>query len=234
MNTFTWNGVNCATYDIICSNGGTYGAPERDVQAIDIPGRNGPLIVDNGRFKNISVDFQCYVRKNFGDNAEAIRAWLRSAYGYRRLEDDAHPNEYRMARPVGEVEFEPMYTDKEAEMDITFDCLPQRFLKSGENTVTKSTSGGYITNPTQFEALPLIVVHGSGSGTIIVGDTVVSISEIGTSVTLDCEIMRAYNGNTARDGTISGQYPKLAPGRNYISFTGGVTSVDITPRWWTI
>lgn len=233
MNTFTWNGVNCADFDIICSNGGTYGAPERDVQTIDIPGRNGPLIVDNGRYKNISVTFQCYVRKNFGGNAEAIRAWLRSAHGYRRLEDDAHPNEYRMARPVGEINFEPMYTDKEAEINIQFDCLPQRFLKSGEATVTK-TGNGYITNPTQFKALPLIVVYGSGSGTLTVGDYMVEISEIGTSVTMDCEIMRAYNGNTPRDSTITGPFPVLVPGRNNIRFDGGVTRVDITPRWWTI
>lgn len=233
MNTFTWNGVSCADFNILCSNGGTYGAAERDVTVIEIPGRNGPLIVDNGRYKNTSVTFPCYVRKGFAANAADIRAWLRSAYGYCRLEDDAHPDEYRMARPVGEVVFEPMYTDKEAEINIEFDCLPQRFLKSGETAVTK-TANGYITNPTQNEALPLIVVYGSGSGTITVGDYTVEISEIGTSVTLDCEIMRAYNGNAARDNTITGKFPTLVPGRNNIRFDGGVTSVEITPRWWTI
>ena len=236
MNTFTWNGVNCADFDIICSNGGTYGAPERDVTVIEIPGRNGPLIIDNKRYKNIPGTFQCHVRKNFAGNAPQIRAWLRSAVGYCRLEDDAHPGEFRMARPVGEVNFEPMYTDREADVDINFDCLPQRFLKSGESVATFTASGFFLTNPTQNEALPLIVVYGSGSGTITIGDTTVEISEIGTSVTLDCEIKRAYNGNTARDNTISGQFENLvlAPGDTYICFSGGVTRVEITPRWWII
>ena len=233
MNTFTWNGVSCADFNIICSNGGTYGAAERDVTAINIPGRNAPLIVDNGCFKPVNVTFQCHVRKSFAANAPLIRSWLRSAAGYRRLEDDAHPDEYRMARPVGEVEFEPMYTDKEADFNAKFECQPQRFLKSGETAVTK-TASGYVTNPTQFEALPLIVVYGSGAGTLTVGGTTVSISEIGTSVTLNCEIQRAYNGTTPRDSTVTGQFPKLVPGRNNISFTGGVTRVDITPRWWTV
>ena len=123
--------------------------------------------------------------------------------------------------------------NRAGECKIQFDCMPQRFLKSGETTVTK-TANGYITNPTQFRALPLIVVYGSGSGTLTVGDYMVEISEIGTSVTLDCEIMRAYNGNTPRDSTITGTFPALAPGRNNIRFDGGVTRVDITPRWWTI
>lgn len=233
MNSFTWNGVNCATYDIICSNGGTYGAAERDVTVINIPGRNAPLTIDNGCYKPINVTFQCHVRKGFATNAPLIRNWLRSSVGYQRLEDDAHPDEYRMARPVGEVEFEPMYTDKEADINITFDCLPQRFLKSGETAVTM-TAAGAVINPTQNEALPLIVVYGSGSGTITVGDYTVEISEIGTSVTLDCESMRAYNGNTARDNTITGKFPVLVPERNAINFSGGVTSVEITPRWWTV
>lgn len=233
MNTFTWNGVNCADFNIICSNGGTYGAAERDVTVIKIPGRNAPLIIDNGCYKPINVTFQCHVRRGFAANASLIRNWLRSAVGYQRLEDDAHPDEYRMARPIGEVEFEPMFTDKKADLNITFECQPQRFLKSGENTVIK-TANGYITNPTQYEALPLIVVYGSGSGTITVGDYTVEISEIGTSVTLDCEIQRAYNGTTPRDNTITGQFPKLVSGRNAINFSGGVTSVEITPRWWIV
>lgn len=120
------------------------------------------------------------------------------------------------------------------ECKFQFDCLPQHFLKSAENTVTKSTSGGYITNPTQFKALPLIVVYGSGSCTLTVGDYMVEISEIGTSVTMDCEIMRAYNGNTPRDSTITGPFPVLVPGRNNIRFDGGVTRVEIAPRWWII
>lgn len=233
-NTFTYDGHSCSEYNIICSNGGTYNAPERDVTLVEIPGRNGSLTIDNGRWRNAAVSFRCYVRNGFASMAPAIRAWLNASAGYRRLTDDAHPDEYRMARFVGAVEYEPMYTDKEAELEITFDCMPQRFLTSGESVVTKTTSGGYVTNPTQFEALPLITVYGSGSGTVTVGGTQVSISDIGTSVTLDCEICRAYNGSTARDSTITGSYPKLGTGKSYIRWTGGVTKVEITPRWWQI
>jgi phage-related protein len=138
-----------------------------------------------------------------------------------------------MARFVSGLEITPWALNKAGETMIQFDCMPQRFLISGEAVVSK-TANGYITNPTLFDALPLIVVYGSGSGTLTVGSTVVKISDIATSVTLNCETKRAYNSNTPRDSTITGQFPVLVPGRNNIRFTGGVSRVDITPRWWTV
>lgn len=235
MNTFYWNGHNCAEFDMLCSNGGTYDAPEPDVQVIEIPGRSGTLTIDNHRYKNAGVSFRCKVTKHFAQNAAAIRAWLNSSRGYCRLDDDAHPFEYRMARHTGSVSFEPMYIDKEAEITITFDCMPQRWLTSGEEAVTL-TAAGTLINPTQEEAQPLITVYGSGAGSLVFNGHTVAISEIGTSVTLNTEILRAYAGTTRRDQTITGKLEqlRLQPGANTVSFSGGVTSVEIIPRWWMI
>lgn len=47
------------------------------------------------------------------------------------------------------------------EFDVTFDCKPQRWLTSGETAVAV-TSGGTITNPTLFDAEPLLAVEGYG------------------------------------------------------------------------
>lgn len=235
MNSFTWNGVNCATYDIICSNGGTYDAPESDVENIEIPGRNGTLTVDNKRYKNAPGRFQCYVRKNFAKNAGAIRAWLKSSRGYCRLEDDAHPYEFRLAKYVNSVQFEPMYTDREAEFEITFDCAPQRFLKSGEETI-EFTAPGVLFNPTLETALPTITLTGDGPGELIINGHTIQISDVGGNVTLNREIRRAYAGTTPRDYTMTGRFDwlGLVPGENTISFNGGITAVSIIPRWWTV
>lgn len=232
-NKFYLDGRSCADFNIICSNGGTYDAPERDVTIVEIPGRNGELTLDNGRWRNANVTFQCYVRKGFAEMAPQIRAWLHGSPGYRRLEDDAHPYEYRMARFTNAVKFEPMYTDREAELEITFSCQPQRWLKSGEDPV-ELTAAGALINPTGFDALPIITVTGSGAATLTVGDYTVTISDIDGSITLDSSIQRSYSGSTARDGAVTGIYPILSAGSNAISWTGSVTKVTIIPRWWTI
>lgn len=235
-NTFTFNGTNSSAFDLYCSNGGTYDAPERDVSTVVVPGRNGELTIDNGRFTNAKVSFPCFVAKNFAENAEKIREWLLAPVGYCRLQDDAHPDEFRMARFVGGVEFEPNYTDKEATVELTFSCLPQRFLATGENTFTYTRSNGSTAaNPTPFEAKPLLTIYGTGSGTLTLAGKTITISNIGSSVTIDCDTMNAYNGAENRNGTVTlSGWPVLPPGASVYSFSGGITSIEIIPRWWTV
>ena len=236
MNTFTFDGINSGQFNIYCSNGGTYDAAERDITFLSVPGRNGDLTVDNGRYKNTPVKFPCFVSKQFAQNAAQIRDWLVGAQGYRRLEDDAHPDEFRLARYVGGVNFSPRYTDKEAELEIKFSCKPQRFLKSGESAHSYSTSTGSIAaNPTPHNAKPLIIVYGSGAGSVTIAGATIKINDIKSAITIDCETQNAYSGATNRNGDIvASTFPELPSGSAAYSFSGGVTRIEIIPRWWTV
>ena len=53
MNAFQFNGRSSSEFGVYISGGGTYNAPERDVEFMAMPGRSGDLLIDNGRFKNI-------------------------------------------------------------------------------------------------------------------------------------------------------------------------------------
>lgn len=235
-NTFTFMGINSKQFDMYCSNGGTYNAPERDVTSIAVPGRNGELTIDNGRFSNIKVSFPCFVSKNFSENAPKIRNWLTATHGYSRLEDDAHPNEYRMARYTGGLEFSPNYTDKEAFVEVVFSCMPQRFLSIGDNALKYTEKSGSVApNPSLCESKPIITVYGNGSGQVVVAGKTISISEIGGAVTIDCDTMNAYNGAENRNSTITlSGWPTLPYGEANYSFSGGVERIEIIPRWWTV
>ena len=56
------------------------------------------------------------------------------------------------------------------------------------------------------------------------------------TITLDCDVQNAYDGtlNLNNNITITGGWPVLATGQTAISFSGGITAVEITPRWWSI
>lgn len=238
-NTFTFNGTNSSQYNIFCSNGGTYDAPERDITVVSIPGRNGDLLIDNGRYLNTTVKFPCFISKNFGENAAEIRQWLCAPVGYCRLEDDAHPDEFRLARYVGGIKFEPRYIDKEAEIELVFDCKPQRFLKSGEVGVNYYTSTFSFSNPAAFPSKPLIRVNGSGAGTLNFNGKHIEISNISSYIMIDFEKQVAYKGteNQTDRLTVVEGFPDLNPGdkgANSGSFSGGITSITIYPRWWTL
>lgn len=235
LHDFYLDGVSCRRYGISVSGEDTFNGPERDVESLEIPGRNGDLTLDNKRFKNIPIPYPAIVLGNFKRNAAAARAWLLSVPGYRRLEDNYHPDEFRLAKYKEGLEFKPWANNHSGEVTITFDCAPQRFLKSGEDPV-EFTEPGVLINPTLFTALPLITLTGDGAGELIVNGHIIQISDVGGSVTLNREIRRAYAGTTRRDYTMTGHFDwlDLVPGENTISFNGGINAVSIIPRWWTV
>lgn len=233
---FYINGVNSANYGIVLQGAAIYNAPERDVTLIEVPGRNGALTIDNGRFKNVIVQYPVAILGELKTTAIAANAWLMSHKGYAKLSDDLTPNHYRLARCVGGFDVEAAgYAEKAATATIRFDCMPQRFLNSGDTAVEITASGYTLTNPTLYDALPLIKVEGSGNITMSVGGYIVGITGLTSSVTIDCELQDAYNGSQNMNSIISVlNYPKLGAGDNVVGWTGSVTKVAITPRWWTV
>lgn len=222
---------------VYISGNGVYNAPERDYEMVSIPGKNGQLAIDHGRYENIEVTYPCFIwadtQQEFREKMRTIRAKLTSKLGYKRLEDTYHPDEYRMAIYKAGIEVDPVYYNRAGEFELTFDCKPQRFLKSGENQVTVANNGA-ITNPTLFESLPIIETQ--GAGTLTINNSTITITNTGKTI-LDSEMMEAYmeeNGAIIpKNDSVSGEFPKLQSGANTVSRTG-ITSVKITPRWWTL
>ena len=105
INFFTFDGQSSADFGVYISGGGTYNAPERDVTTYSVPGRNGDLIVDNGRFSNITVSYEAFIVRDFSKNAERLRLWLKSKHGYKRLEDSYHTDFFRMAYLSSTLDF---------------------------------------------------------------------------------------------------------------------------------
>ena len=162
---FTFDGIDSRDYGVYISGDAVFDSPERDVEMIEIPGRNGSFALDKGRFGNITVSYTAGLfgddEASFREGIRALRNALASRKGYCRLEDDYNPNEYRMAVYKKGLEVDPALL-KAGEFTIEFDCMPQRWLKSGETAVSVA-SGGQITNPTLFESHPLLHLWGYGS-----------------------------------------------------------------------
>lgn len=162
---FTFDGESSKTYGVYIADGGFYSAPIRDTEVVEIPGRNGAYILDRGRFKNIQVTYKAFMgaerKEDFISGISAVRNWLCSKKGYVRLTDDFNPDEYRLATFSNGLEVSNL-NPKTGEFDITFECMPQRFLTSGEAAVTIASSGDTLTNPTRFASRPLLEVTGYG------------------------------------------------------------------------
>lgn len=134
-----FDGEDSRDYGVYITGQAVFNAPEREVEMISIPARNGLFALDQGRFENIEVTYPAGIfADSDADFAQAIsdfRNFLCSRKGYCRLTDDYNPDEYRMAIYKSGLDVK-LSELKAGEFNITFNCKPQRFLTSGEEAVT--------------------------------------------------------------------------------------------------
>lgn len=174
---FTFGDISSKAYGVYITQEAAYNAPERDTEVVEIAGRNGAYILDKGRFKNITVSYKCGIalddEQSFESAIRTFRNALASKAGkYVRLEDEYNTNEYRQAAFLGGIEVD-MADRRAGEFTVSFDAMPQRFLKSGETAVSVA-SGGTLNNPTLFDAHPLISAYIDDAATLNIGDKTIA------------------------------------------------------------
>ena len=226
MGYFVFGGKCSKDYGLYISGSGAFNAPERDVELVEVPGKNGSLVLDNGRFKNITVTYPAFIRHKFKNLSGAAREWLLHASGYVRLEDSYNPEYYRLARFGGPLDFDTKVLNRAGECNLSFDCKPQRYLADGDFIVDVA---GIIQmfNPTPFPALPLIRVYGS-SGTLMVGEVIVQISDIPGYLDIDCELMNACKGTMNCNSKINAQkFPTLPSGQTGVAYEGSIQPINM-------
>ena len=159
--------VDSSDYGIYVSGEGVYDAPERAVEFVDVPGRNGAIALDQGRYENIKVTYPAMVlegdQEQFRERLSAFRNAILSQKGYQRLEDTYHPDEYRMGVYHSGLSVSDLLTlHKGGNFELTFNCKPQRWLTDGEYPIPVY-SGDVIQNPTPFNAGPVLQIEGYGT-----------------------------------------------------------------------
>ena len=51
------------------------------------------------------------------------------------------------------------------------------------------------------------------------------------SITIDTSLMEAYAGDISANSCMNGDFPRLQPGQNAISWSGDVTRIVVQPNW---
>ena len=209
---------------------------QRSIEEITVPGRNGSLIQDTGAYSNVIQSYEVWFRERNQNTASAARKiafWLLSQKGYQMLEDSYTPDVFRMACFSGPLDVENWMLLR-GRATLEFNCKPQRYFKDGQIPIPISAATTLQND--WMPALPLIQISGTGAGTLNIGESVVSITGMTGSLTVDSEVQDAYDGNVNMNNniTVSGGFPVLKNGNTAISFSGGIYAVQITPRWWTL
>lgn len=234
LNYFMIDEISSLDFGVVISNAGVFNAPARAFERVNVPGRNGSILFDEGYYENVTVTYDASLL-NKGVNLDGFRAWLMSFTDYCRIEDTYHSEEYRLGIPDGGFEATMNEQLAAGTFKVQFNCKPQRFLKVGELS-TRYTDDVTLFNPTRFPARPLIRVYGIGK--LGVGADTVTIKKNSLDyIDLDCDIADATCDSTNANSYVqlSGDnYPELKAGKTGITLGDGITAVEITPRWWTL
>ncbi len=224
---FEWNGRRCTEFGIHVAEQPPLTIPSERATFVNVPGRPGTLTTMEGDdvYDDMVLTANCFIT----DTARVpeIAGWLR---GGGTVTFANRQGGFYHARIVNQIPFEKVLRGRpNCTFAVNFRCKPFWYAKDVP-PITLTDTGTFITNPGTVYSEPVITVYGSGEITLMVGMTILQL-KLEKSITLDTPLLEAYEGVTSMNGSMSGDFPTLLPGKTAVSWTGNVTKVEIQPNW---
>ena len=150
-NELTFNGTNFSTFSAYIATSNFMDGASKDMESVIVLGRSGELLINNNRYNNITLKVLVYVTQNMKTNMDAMRHYLESCHGYKTYSETLTSGEYRMAS-FSNMFVPDVYDNNSGTVVLEFNCMPQRWLKSGETPVSvSSTPQTYTGNPISID-----------------------------------------------------------------------------------
>lgn len=228
MDWFEWNGVRCTEYGIHVLEQPPITVPSERVTHTIVPGRPGSLTTLEGDdvYDDMILTATCLIADP--SRIPEIAAWLK---GSGTVTFANREGGFYYARIANQIEFAKVLRgNPHRSFAVNFRCKPFWYLSDVE-TITLTSSTSIISNPGSVYAEPIITLYGSGEITLMVGTTIVELSDVANSITIDTPLMETYAGDISANSCMSGDFPRLQPGQNAISWSGDVNRIVVQPNW---
>lgn len=206
-----------------------------DIEEVEVPGRDGSVLVSNDRLKAISqtIPFVLKIPYNspysFHEIVAQIQEWL-SPRSWRPLDFSWDPHHYYSAVVLEDFEIAAQ-TSHFGKLAVTFKIQPFKHLSDSGNQV-RVTNGMVLNNPTRYIAKPVVSIRGSGNVTVRLGDSSMSFRNVERLVYVDCDHGTVFVDDTsAMNKVLSNNLFELKPGPNTVSISNSSFEVTVSPMW---
>lgn len=222
-------------FGIIISKRPNLPAPKRRVSYIEVPGRDSSLRYDEGTYEDITLAVECTVKgESIMERLDAIKAWLFSA-GESDLIFSFQPDRKYRAQAVNAIDFKQGFKII-SQFVILFNCSPFKYAVNNTPVTITTGLGTTLLNQGTVASRPVIKVYCTGNGSFKINNREVTLEDVSAdSVILDSGLEEAYYFESGimvnANNQLSGEFPVLDTGNNTITFSGGVTKLEITPNW---
>lgn len=235
--SFTYLGKNSLDFGIRVEEGVTFDSPERDINFLEISGRDGDVGIDNQRLKSINKSFPVTIfpvqGKSFSQQMTDISNWLKTQIGNVFLDVSSEPKYSYYGFYYEQYSVEKFFKVYGRAV-INFKIQPYKFLKSGLTPLTSPTA---LNNPTTRDARPLITIKGTGNITLQIGTEKLTLKNVDGGIVIDSlkQVVTNLDGTRpAWDKVTSYPLPVIKPGNQAVLTTGTITELKITPRYEVI
>ena len=229
---FTYKNKNSKNFGLRVLNEVTFTSPVRDVSLIQVPGRDGDLVRDNGRFNSVIKRMPCRLEVSDDGIEQAISRvnnWLIDDGRFHEFEWEGDPEFLYRARIHGDVST-ARFLSRFGKTMIDFSFHPVKYLKSSLG-FRQVSSGDNVRNEFNIDAKPRLRVLGNGDVTIHINGRPLVLRGISGGCLIDSESMSITDleGQYPWFERMFSPFPVLTSGDNLITF-GSNVSVFIEPR----
>lgn len=228
---FEWNGIRSTDYGIYVTEQPALTIPAERVTFTDVPGRSGSLTTLEGDYvyDDLVLTATCVIADP--SRIPEIAGWLR---GSGTVIFANRAGGFYYARIVNQIPFERVLRgNPHRSFAVNFRCKPFWYESDTAEIAILTTMGssGVVTNPGNVPSEPIITFSCSGEVTLVVAGTIIELSDMSGSITIDSTLQEAYTGSTSMNDHMSGDFPVFLPGDNMISWSGSISLIRITPNW---
>lgn len=235
---FEYGGLNSNEFGLQIKDWNYLDAPEKNIEEVEVLGKNGSLFIDHGNYKNRIIDITCLVDlrgRNKNEVANKMNEWLLLDASYKKLKISDDEEHYFEAICINKLSFTEILGDF-FEIIISFSAKP--FKKNNRENIVEVNKGETITvyNDSKIEAEPIIKVYATASevncGFTINNKNYSFGGHPKKEFIIDSELMYLYreeNGIVENYNAYykSDDFPMLKHGENIIKINSNINKIEI-------
>ena len=220
----TFKGISSASKDVIVQKLPVLQSPNKRVEVITIPGRDGNLTSTQDDYESYRATCEMVIT-DITKRTE-IATWLSGAGDLIVSDYPDYKVKARVINGLSPIHF--MQNLKKIIVEFEIQPFLYQATPVADIIITGTTN---ITNPGTRFSLPIITVTGTGTtaGFSIDGASYL-ISELG--ITINSEIMETYKAGESKNNKLVGAFPIIPIGISEVKVLyGTITQIKITPNW---
>lgn len=227
MYDLEFNGVTAGSLGVKVAYRPDMPTPEKRIEQIEIPGRDGSLIETDGAYDDIAIEVEMnfvIARELWGAQFRRVKQWLADT-GNLKFEDD-QGFFYKIKNVV--IDTTERTVREAGEFTVSFLADPYTYVDSGQREMTAAE----VAFNDYSLAKPTYKITGEGVCTLTVNGNAMT-ANVGQNLTIDTDLMIAYRADgTTQNTEVTGDYDGLwlPPGENSVSITSGF-NLTIIPNW---